>query len=318
MTSRTDQAGFLGAGAPVCRRCRAGQAVVATSDAFPGEQIRGADQLGRLARGSGDALAGRARRIRQSDGQAARRACCSRSSLQQASRKACRCRSCRCSRSASRPSCFASAPTTRWTQVPVRIGARRPGWVEILDGVKAGDRVVVEGIVKLKPGAKMIEAESAPADAGTPANVGRLTHAALRPVDPPAGIGHGDQPAADRARRVRLHPLPLRELPDIDPPVVSISTTYTGASAAVVETRITQVLEDAVSGIEGVDLLTSSSRNGRSSINIEFTASARHRERRQRRARRGQPRHRPLPDRRRYAAGDARPTPIRKSSSGST
>jgi multidrug efflux pump len=65
--------------------------------------------------------------------------------------------------------------------------------------------------------------------------------------------------------------LPLRELPDIDPPVVSITTTYTGASAAVVETRITQVLEDAVSGIEGVDLLTSSSRNGRSSVNIEFS-----------------------------------------------
>ena len=66
--------------------------------------------------------------------------------------------------------------------------------------------------------------------------------------------------------------LPLRELPDIDPPVVSIDTSYVGASAAVVETRITQVLEDAVSGIEGVELLTSSSRNGRSDINIEFSA----------------------------------------------
>ncbi|MFA6985456.1 MAG: efflux RND transporter permease subunit, partial [Arenimonas sp.] len=66
--------------------------------------------------------------------------------------------------------------------------------------------------------------------------------------------------------------LPLRELPDIDPPVVSITTTYTGASAAVVETRITQVLEDAVSGIEGVDLLTSGSRTGRSNINIEFSS----------------------------------------------
>ena len=67
--------------------------------------------------------------------------------------------------------------------------------------------------------------------------------------------------------------LPLRELPDIDPPVVSISTTYTGASAALVETRITQGLEDAVSGIEGVELLTSNSRNGRSTINIEFSAA---------------------------------------------
>jgi multidrug efflux pump len=65
--------------------------------------------------------------------------------------------------------------------------------------------------------------------------------------------------------------LPLRELPNIDPPVVSVTTVYTGASAAVVETRITQILEDAVSGIEGVALLQSSSRDGRSSITIEFT-----------------------------------------------
>jgi multidrug efflux pump len=65
--------------------------------------------------------------------------------------------------------------------------------------------------------------------------------------------------------------LPLRELPDIDPPVVSISTTYTGASAAVMETRVTKVLEDAVSGIEGVDTIHSDSQNGSSDINIEFT-----------------------------------------------
>jgi membrane fusion protein (multidrug efflux system) len=45
--------------------------------------------------------------------------------------------------------------------VPVKIGARRPGWVEILDGVKAGDRVVVEGIVKLKDGQKIVEAGAA-------------------------------------------------------------------------------------------------------------------------------------------------------------
>jgi len=65
--------------------------------------------------------------------------------------------------------------------------------------------------------------------------------------------------------------LPLRELPDIDPPVVSISTNYTGASAAVMETRVTKVLEDAVSGIEGVDTIQSNSQNGTSQINIEFT-----------------------------------------------
>lgn len=65
--------------------------------------------------------------------------------------------------------------------------------------------------------------------------------------------------------------LPLRELPNIDPPVVSIDVSYPGAAAGVVETRITQVLEDAVAGIEGVDLVSSNSRNGRASVNLEFT-----------------------------------------------
>ena len=44
--------------------------------------------------------------------------------------------------------------------------------------------------------------------------------------------------------------LPVRELPDIDPPIVSISTTYRGASADVIETKITQVIEDRVAGLD--------------------------------------------------------------------
>lgn len=64
--------------------------------------------------------------------------------------------------------------------------------------------------------------------------------------------------------------LPLREYPDIDPPVVSINTSYPGASAAIVETKITQVLEDRISGVEGVKTITSNSRVGRSNITIEF------------------------------------------------
>ncbi|MHB8912047.1 MAG: efflux RND transporter permease subunit [Lysobacter sp.] len=65
--------------------------------------------------------------------------------------------------------------------------------------------------------------------------------------------------------------LTLRELPAIDPPIVSVSVSYPGASAAVVETRITQVLEDALSGTEGIETIESRSVNGRSSISIEFT-----------------------------------------------
>ncbi|GIX32883.1 MAG: multidrug transporter [Lysobacterales bacterium] len=64
--------------------------------------------------------------------------------------------------------------------------------------------------------------------------------------------------------------LSVREFPDIDRPVVSIDTEYRGAAAAVVESRITQPLEDAVSGIEGIVLIRSSSEAGRSSISIEF------------------------------------------------
>jgi membrane fusion protein (multidrug efflux system) len=52
-------------------------------------------------------------------------------------------------------------------QVPVTIGARRPGAVEILGGVQAGDRVVVEGTVKLHPGSKIVEAGSEAADDGS-------------------------------------------------------------------------------------------------------------------------------------------------------
>ena len=64
--------------------------------------------------------------------------------------------------------------------------------------------------------------------------------------------------------------LSLRELPAIDPPIVSVDVNYPGASAAVVETRITQVLEDALAGIEGVDTIESRSRNGVASASIEF------------------------------------------------
>ena len=65
--------------------------------------------------------------------------------------------------------------------------------------------------------------------------------------------------------------LPLREVPDIDPPVVNVETSYRGAPAQVVESRITQILEDAVAGISGIELLSSVSSNGRSSITIEFS-----------------------------------------------
>lgn len=70
-----------------------------------------------------------------------------------------------------------------------------------------------------------------------------------------------------------LQSISVREYPDIDPPIVSVSTNYAGASAAVVETQITQIVEDQIAGIEGIKAMNSESRDGRSSISIEFLLS---------------------------------------------
>ncbi|MET0917671.1 MAG: efflux RND transporter permease subunit, partial [Burkholderiales bacterium] len=65
--------------------------------------------------------------------------------------------------------------------------------------------------------------------------------------------------------------LSVREYPRIDEPVVSVQTQYRGASAEVVESQITKVLEDSLAGIEGVEIMTSQSRSERSQINVRFT-----------------------------------------------
>ena len=67
--------------------------------------------------------------------------------------------------------------------------------------------------------------------------------------------------------------LPVREYPDTDPPVVSIQTTYTGAAANVVESRVTEVLEEQLAGIEGIRSIVSRSRDGASDITVEFNPS---------------------------------------------
>ncbi|MCH7424194.1 efflux RND transporter permease subunit [Shewanella xiamenensis] len=72
---------------------------------------------------------------------------------------------------------------------------------------------------------------------------------------------------------VAFDKLPLREYPNIDPPIVSIETNYRGASAAVVESRITQLIEDRISGVEGIRHVSSSSSDGRSQVTLEFDIS---------------------------------------------
>lgn len=64
--------------------------------------------------------------------------------------------------------------------------------------------------------------------------------------------------------------LGVREYPSVDPPVVSVSTSYTGANSDVMEAQITEPLEASINGIDGIKSITSSSSDGRSNITIEF------------------------------------------------
>ena len=66
--------------------------------------------------------------------------------------------------------------------------------------------------------------------------------------------------------------LPVREYPDVDNPVVSVSTTYVGANAQTVESSVTEPLEQAFNGVEGIRTITSISAFGGSSVDIEFEA----------------------------------------------
>jgi multidrug efflux pump len=67
--------------------------------------------------------------------------------------------------------------------------------------------------------------------------------------------------------------LGVREFPSVDPPIITVSTNYTGASSAVVETQITEPLEQAISGISGIKTVSSVSRDERSTITLEFDLS---------------------------------------------
>jgi len=70
---------------------------------------------------------------------------------------------------------------------------------------------------------------------------------------------------------VAFERLSLREYPDIDPPVVTVEVNYPGAPANVVETRVTEIIEERISGIEGIEFIESSSSDGESNVTIEFS-----------------------------------------------
>ncbi|TXB67933.1 efflux RND transporter permease subunit [Phaeodactylibacter luteus] len=64
--------------------------------------------------------------------------------------------------------------------------------------------------------------------------------------------------------------LGIREYPSVDPPIITISTNYVGANADIIESQITEPIEEAVNGIAGIRSITSVSRDGRSTLTVEF------------------------------------------------
>jgi multidrug efflux pump len=67
--------------------------------------------------------------------------------------------------------------------------------------------------------------------------------------------------------------LGIREFPSVDPPIINVSTSYPGANSDVIETQITEPLEQSINGIPGIRSLTSVSRQGGSDITVEFELS---------------------------------------------
>ena len=68
--------------------------------------------------------------------------------------------------------------------------------------------------------------------------------------------------------------LGVRLYPAIDPPTINVQTNYTGANADIMESQITEPLEKAINGIEGIKSLSSSSTTGSSNITVEFNVGA--------------------------------------------
>ncbi|KAK0331249.1 hypothetical protein LTR94_029675, partial [Friedmanniomyces endolithicus] len=143
-------------------------------------------------------------------------------------------------------------------RVEVQTGAVESGFVEIVSGLGNNDRIVASGLNRIQPGAPVtVEgAEGGPPMMLSDVSVRRPVFAAVAAIVL-CVIG-----------AAAFFFLPVRELPDVDPPVVSVSTNYAGASAEVIESRITEPIEQQIAGIQGVERINSTSRDGRSNVNI--------------------------------------------------
>src|SRR5690554_5952354 len=69
---------------------------------------------------------------------------------------------------------------------------------------------------------------------------------------------------------IGFYSLGVREFPSVDPPIITVTTNYPGANADIIESQITEPLEEAVNQVQGIRTTTSVSSDGRSTITVEF------------------------------------------------
>ena len=151
-------------------------------------------------------------------------------------------------------------------EAKVSTGRYAGGVVEIVSGVEAGQEVVIAGNTRLSNGAA-IEIVAGHRARPTEALMTLPELCIRRPVFATVMslilllVGF-----------MAFSRLTIREYPNIDEPQVSVATSYTGASAEIMESQVTQVLEGSLAGIEGIDTIESTSRAESSRITIRFRA----------------------------------------------
>jgi RND family efflux transporter MFP subunit len=142
----------------------------------------------------------------------------------------------------------------------------------VSEGLVAGDQVIVDGLQKIRPGAEVVPVPAADAntDAGKPdANPTRTSP--KRRSNPPQERACPGSSSIDRSSRgsspssscwpaaSSILSLPISQYPAIAPPAISISATYPGASAKTLEDTVTQVIEQKLSGLDGLRFMSSTS-----------------------------------------------------------
>ena len=140
---------------------------------------------------------------------------------------------------------------------PVEIGIRTDDRVQILRGVKEGDVVATTNLLRIRPGLEVTAARSTMSLSET-----SIRRPVLATVMSLVIVLFGI---------IGFHFLGVREYPAVDPPIVTVQTTYPGANPDVIASQITEPLEQVINGIAGIRTITSESRDERSTITVEFT-----------------------------------------------